>query len=156
MGKYAIHFDDYVTATSAKTAATVRADGSGDEAEIIELAMSGSGTSAADDVQHRARATFLTFATAGTPGASPTPLVFNQKSQAAACAGGVEHSAEPTVVGSTFHLNEGFNQRGGINWSVPEGAGIKLRNADASPGYAWQVISGAVGEVDGHVHWLEP
>lgn len=157
MGKYAISFDAFATTTSAKTAALVRADGSGDECEVIELAMSGSGTTAtAADVQHRARAAYCTFATAGTPGASPTPEPFHKKSQAAACAGGVEYSAEPTVVSTVYPILEGFNQRGGVNWSVPEGGGFKVRNPDSTPSFVWQVISGAVGEVDGHMHWLEP
>ena len=155
MAKYGCSFDAFVTATGAKTALGLHANAAGEDAEIVELLMSGSGSAAAADRQHRARVALCTFATAGTAGANPTPEPFHQGAAAAEILAGIEFSAEPTVVGSVYPLLWGFNQRGGMRWGVPRGEGIVIRNGDTEPGLVFQVLSDAAGEVDGHGHWWE-
>ena|SRR3990167_4230041 len=155
MAKYGCSFDAFATTTGAKTALGLHANAAGEDAEIVELLMSGSGSAAAADRQHRARVAMCTFATAGTAGANPTPEPFHQGAAAAEILAGIEFSAEPTVVGSVYPLLWGFNQRGGMRWGVPRGEGLVIRNGDTEPGLVFQVLSDAAGEVDGHSHWWE-
>lgn len=155
MGKYGVFFNAFATTTSAKTAVGLNANGAGEEGECIELLMTGSGSAAAADRQHRAQCAKCTFATAGT-GTSTTPEPFNENAPAARVAASIEYSAEPTVVGSVFPILYGFNQRGGMRWAVPQGEGIRFNNDRTNKGLVFQVLSDAAGEVDGHGHWWEP
>lgn len=157
MPKYSVDFTAFTTPTgTADTAASVRADGAGDEAEIVELLMTGSGTTAAADTQHRAAAYFWDGTTTGTAGSSPTPELFQQTAQAARCAAAIEYTAEPTNINTVALVLFGFNQRGGMRWAVPRGEGIRIHNADTEDGIVWTVVSAAAGAVDGHIHWWEP
>ena len=155
MGKYGVHFNAFATTTAAKSAVGLHANASGEESEIVELIMTGSGSAAAADRQHRAQVAFCTFGTAGT-GSTTTAEPFHQGSAAADILSSIEFSAEPTTVDSVFPLMWGFNQRGGMRWGVPRGEGFVIRNGDTTPGLVFQVLSDAAGEVDGSCHWHEP
>lgn len=155
MGKFAAFFNAFATTTAAKSALALDANAAGEEGEIVEVIMTGSGTAAAADRQHRAQVAMCTFATAGT-GTTITSEPFNQKANAAKCLSVAEFSAEPTVVGTVFPILYGFNQRGGMRWAVPQGEGLKIDNANTERGAVFQVLSDAAGEVDGHMHHWEP
>jgi len=155
MPKYGCSSLGFTTATTDKTAVYVNCNTAGDEAEIVELALFGSGGSAAADTTHRASAVFNTGATDGT-GTAQTPEPFHQGSGAALPTVTVNHSAEPTTKNSVFPVLFGFNQRGGMRWSVPRGEGLTVRNGDTDDTFAWQVMSSAAGETDGHLHFWNP
>jgi hypothetical protein len=55
-----------------------------------------------------------------------------------------------------FPIQWGFNQRGGMRWGVPQGEGLVIQNQDTERGACFQVVSSAVGAVDGHLHHWEP
>jgi hypothetical protein len=154
MGKYGCFFNAFATTTSAKTAVGLHANGVGEWFELVEVLMTGSGSAAAADRQHRAQLAKCTFATAGT-GTTITAEPFDDFSNAGRILAVGEFSAEPTVVGSVFPILYGFNQRGGMRWAVPRGEGIQVYNANTNKGIVFQVLSDAAGEVDGHVHWHE-
>lgn len=156
MGKYGVAFNDFATTTGVKTALGLDANASGEVAELIELIMTGSGIVAAADIQHECVVKMCTFGAAGTPGATPTPEPFNQKSNAAKIAATIEYSAEPTTYGTVFPISWGFNQRGGMRWGVPQGEGVVIQNQDTEHGVGATVQSSAVGSVTGHGHWWEP
>lgn len=142
--------------TTADTAILVRADGAGDEAEIVELLMTGSGTTTAADTQHRAAAYFNDGVSTGTAGSNPTPEAFQQTAQAARCLAGIAYTAEPTAINTVALVQFGFNQRGGMRWAVPRGEGIRIHNADTEDAIVWTVVSSAAGVVDAMVHFWEP
>jgi hypothetical protein len=156
VAKFGVFFNAFATAATAKTAVALNANAAGEHGELVEAVMTGSGTAASADRQHRAQIAPCTFATAGTPVSSPTPEPFDQYANAAKVLAGIEFSAEPTVVGSVFPVLFGFNQRGGMRWAVPRGEGIHFDNAPTNKGLVLQVLSDAAGEVDGCVHWWEP
>jgi hypothetical protein len=155
MGKYGVFFNAFATTTSAKTALGFHANATGEMAEIVELLMTGSGSAAAADRQHRAQGAFCTFGTAGT-GTVITAEPFQQASNAAKILATGEFSGEPVTVDAVFPILYGFNQRGGMRWAVPRGEGVNIHAADTTPGFVFQVLSDAAGEVDGHGHWWEP
>lgn len=156
MSKYGVFFNAYTTTTTATSAIGLDANASGEEGEIIELLMTGAGSAAAADRQHRAQLVMCTYASAGIWGTTPTPEPFHQGSAAAEVLATIEATTEPGVVGTVFPVLYGFNQRGGMRWAVPRGEGIVIRQADTERGVAWQVLSDAAGSVDGHSHWWEP
>ena len=155
MAKFGIYFNAFATTTGAKTALSFYPNGAGERAEVIELIMTGSGSAAAADRQHRAQAAKCTFGSTGT-GSVATPEPFSEIANAARIQTIIEHSAEPTTVGSVFPLLWGFNQRGGMRWAVPQGEGFQIHNADTENGMVFQVLSDAAGEVDGSGHLWEP
>ena len=112
--------------TTADTAISITM-GAAARAEVVELIMTGSGTTAAADTQHRASSRFCDFSTAGTPGASPTPELFDSGVAAAAAAADTAYTAEPTNINTVSHVAFGFNQRGGMRWAVPRGEGINVQ-----------------------------
>lgn len=154
MPKYGVVFDAFATTTSFTTAAQLNPNASGERGEVVELIMTGSGSAAAADRQHRAALSFCTFATTGA-GQTPTPEPFSQGSAAADILAAVEMTTEATVVATAF-IQWGFNQRGGMRWAVPRGEGVEINNADSEPGVVFRVLSDAAGSVDGHIHWWEP
>ena len=156
MGKYAIGVTAFTTPTgTADTAASIEA-AAGEAAEVVELIMTGSGTTTAADTMHRAVAALCDFTTQGTAGASPTPEKFNQAANASLMSADIEYTAEPTNINTVELLTFGFNQRGGMRWAVPQGEGIAIRGNDTEKGVVWTVISAAAGAVDGAMHWWEP
>ena len=155
MAKFGIYFNAFATTTSAKTALAFYPNGAGERAEIIELIMTGSGSAAAADRQHRAQVAKCTFGATGT-GSVATAEPFTEIANAARIQTIIECSAEPTTVGSVFPLLWGFNQRGGMRWAVPQGEGFQLHNVDTENGMVFQVLSDAAGEVDGSAHFWEP
>jgi hypothetical protein len=155
MAKYGVVFDAFATTTTAKSAIGLNADAGTEKGEVVELLMTGSGTAAGADRQHRARVAKCTFATAGT-GTSFTPEPFTEFANAAKLAATVEYSAEPTVVGTAYPILWGFNQRSGMRWGVPQGEGLSLDGGATEHGLVFQVLSDAAGEVDGHLHFWEP
>lgn len=155
MGKYGVVFDAFATTTAKKTAIALNANAAGEEGELIEVVMTGSGSAAAADRQHRASVQFWTFATAGTS-TSVTPQSMNTNGPAARVAGNIEYSAEGTAGDGVVFIQWGFNQRGGMRWAVPKGEGAIFNNDRTAKGLVLQVLSDAAGEVDGHGHWLEP
>lgn len=156
MSKYGVFFNAFTTAATATSAYGGNANAAGEEGEYVEFLMTGAGSVAPADRQHRAQVAMCTFATAGTWGTTPTAEPFHQGSGASEILSTIEASAEPTVVGSVFPILYGFNQRGGMRWAVPRGEGIVIRNGDTEPGLVFQVLSDAAGSVDGHVHFHEP
>lgn len=157
MPKYSVDATGFTTPTgTADTAVLVRADGAGDDAEIVELLMSGSGVTAAADTQHRAACYFNDGTTTGTAGSNPTPELWQQTAQAARCLAGIKYTVEPTAINTVATVLFGFNQRGGLRWAVPRGEGIRIHNADTEDAIVWTVVSSAAGAIDAHVHWWEP
>ncbi len=154
MGKYGVGFNAFATTTAAKTAIGLHANAAGENAEVVELLMSGSGSVTAADIQHRAQLAGCTFGAAGT-GTVTTAEPFDDSANAGRILATIEFSAEPTTVGTVFPILWGFNQRGGMRWGVPRGEGKLFHNANTQKGIVFQVLSSAVGEVDGHGHWHE-
>ena len=155
MPKYGASSDAFTTPiTTADTQVALDANAAGEGGEIIELLMTGSGTTTAADTQHRAQLAMCTFGTTGT-GSAQTAEPFDQKSQAAELLSTIDFSAEPTTLGTVFPVLFGFNQRGGMRWAVPRGEGVVVHNAETERGACWQVVSAAAGATDAHVHWWE-
>lgn len=158
MPKFGISTVDMTTSTSVLTALYLHANAAGEKAEIVELIMTGSGTTAAADTQHRATALHSTAATAGTAGSNPTPAPAggSGSSVAANCLAGAVYSAEPTTysTGPAF-VAIGFNQRGGNRWSVPQGEGMNINNAFTDKAVGWRVSSSAAGKIDADIHFWE-
>ncbi len=153
MGKYAVDAKDHTTSTGLLTAIAITA-AAGEEAEIVELIMSGSGSSAAADTQHSARGAKSTNAGAGTS-TGATAQKFNEPSASATMAATILYTVQPTVIDTVHEVMFGFNQRGGMRWAVPQGEGIKIRGDEVKLGYVWEVISSGAGKVDANAHWWE-
>jgi hypothetical protein len=140
--------------TTADTAISITM-GAAARAEVVELIMTGGGVTAAADTQHRASSRFCDFATAGTPGASPTPEIFDSGVAAAAAAADTAYTAEPTNINTVSHVAFGFNQRGGMRWAVPRGEGIHVQGGLTEDGLVFTVVSSAAGVVDSAMNWWE-
>ena len=156
MGKYGVDFSNFTTPTGTADTALAIVAATGEESEIVELVMTGSGTTAAADRQHRAAGFFYDGATAGTVGSSPTPELFDQRSNAADMTASIEFTAEPTNINTVAPVAFGFNQRGGMRWAVPRGEGIKVRGDDTEDNFAFTVVSDGAGAVDGYANFHEP
>lgn len=154
MGRYAAEFTNFTTSTSATTAVSLEA-AAGEQGEVVELIMTGSGVAAPADRSHRGSANFVTFGAAGT-GTALTETEFDERQQAALLAAVGEYSAEPTTYAADSSVLFGFNQRGGMRWAVPPGEGIIVRGGDTNDGLGFRVISDAAGAVDGGIRWYEP
>lgn len=154
MPKYGITTNAFTTSTTITTALGIFANATGEQAEIVELIMTGSGSTAAADTQHRATATHCTFGATGVS-TSLTPEPFLDGSLAANCSCGGAYSTEPTTYSSQPTLVFGFNQRGGMRWAVPQGEGLRINNAFTDKGIGWRVTSSAAGAVDATAHFWE-
>jgi len=154
MGSFWIGFSDFTTAATKKTAAKA-IGAAGKKFGVWDCAMTGSGLTVAAATQHEAYAAFLTNATAGTPGASPTPEKMDQGNPTASgLTAGVSYSVEPTAYATNQFVLFGFNQQGGMEWAVPvgseavfatEGSTINATDVDASGAtiYGFQAEEGA-------------
>lgn len=158
MPKYGISAPDMTTSTAVATALYLHANAAGERAEVVEFIMTGSGSTAAADTQHRATALMSTAGTAGTAGSNPTPSLFSGAGSgvAANCLAGAAYTAEPTTYSAaTAPVAFGFNQRGGMRWAVPQGEGIRINNAFTDKAVGWRVISSAAGKIDANIHFWE-
>jgi hypothetical protein len=156
MPKYGVSAAAFTTPTgTADTAILVHANAAGEQCEIVELIMTGSGSTGAADTQHRAAAYYHDGTTAGTAGSNPTPEKFADGSAAAACLAGIAYTAEPTNINTVAILQFGFNQRGGMRYAVPQGEGIKCMNSFTEKGVVWTVVSSVSGSIDANMHWWE-
>jgi hypothetical protein len=156
MPKYGITTRTFTTATAttSTTALGVFPNATGEQAEIVELIMTGAGATAAADTMHIARATHCTFGATGIS-TSLTPEPFSDGSVAALSSCGAAYTSEPTAYSGQDHLAFGFNQRGGMRWAVPQGEGMRLNNAFTDKGLGWRVNSAAAGSIDATVHFWE-
>ena len=154
MPKYAISTNAFTTSTTILTALGIFPNAAGENAEVVELIMTGSGSTAAADTQHRASAVACTFGATGVS-TTLTPEPFNQQAAAATASCGAAYTTEPTAYSGQPSLVFGFNQRGGMRWAVPQGEGIKCHNAPADKGIGWRVISPAAGAIDATAHFWE-
>ena len=154
MGKFSLDAKDHTTSTGLLTACSI-VYAAGEAGEVVELMMTGSGVTAPADVQHDARGSHSTNATAGTSTAQ-TPNQFDDRSAASTATGAVLFTAQPTVLDTVHDVAFGFNQRGGMRWAVPRGEGVKVNGDDAKLAYRWSVISSTAGKVNGSMHWWEP
>ena len=155
MSKYGVHFAAFATTTAIKTAATAVPAATNVMAEIVEAIMTGDGATAPADVEHQASLAKTTVATAGTA----TTVVaepFDDAANAARTITKVKYSAEGTVVGTVFPVAFGFNQRGGMRWSVPRGEGVFVYQPLTNKGLAFLVISSVAGAVEGSLALWEP
>lgn len=154
MPRFMIGFSDYTTSTSPQTA--MKAIGaSARRFEVNEIAMFGSGVTAAADTMHECQVGFLTNATAGTAGASPTPEPLAQGGTVSGLTAGTAYSAEPTAYNTNVFQLFSFNQRGGMRWWVPAGDGFRTDGAQTALSLGVRVDSSAAGKVSGEMMWAE-
>lgn len=158
MSKFSVAFSDFATSTANKTAVKL-IGAAGKRFEVVEIIMTGSGITAppaAPGTQHECRVAFLSNATAGTPGSSPTPTRMKQASPASQLTVGISYSAEPTAYETNIFTLFGFSQYGGMRWGVPQGEGYESDGGQTNLSFGMLVISSAAGRVSGGVHWWEP
>jgi hypothetical protein len=155
MPKYGVDAVDFTSPTTTADTAISITMAAATKAEVVELIMTGSGTTAGADTQHRASSRFCDFTTAGTPGASPTPEIFDSGVRAADAAADTAYTAEPTNINSVSHVMFGFNQRGGMRWAVPKGEGIAVQGGLTEDGLVFTVVSSAAGKIDADLIWWE-
>jgi hypothetical protein len=155
MGKYAVSSDNFTSPTGTADTAISIEMGANENAEVVELIMTGAGSAAPADISHRAQAFFCDFSTAGTPGSSPTPELMRQGSRVAGAGAAIEYTAEPTAINTVAPVLFGFNQRGGMRWAVPRGEGLKSQGGLTEDGILWTVVSNAAGAVDSTMQWWE-
>lgn len=156
MAKFGIHVANMTSPiTTADTALALSADAAGDEAEVVYLSMTGSGTATAADRQHRA-ALYLSTVDSGGVSTSITAEKFHDGSAAADLTTCTTFTTEPATLGTVALVEFGFNQRGGMPWGVPRGEGIFLDNGQTDQGVVWTVVSDAAGAIDANMHWWEP
>lgn len=153
--KYGVDATNFASPVTTPDTAISITMGSGEMAEIIYLGMQGSGVAAVADTPHRAAGAFCDFATAGTPGSSPTPEPFGGAGTSLAEAD-IEYSAEPTNINTVQPVSFGFNARGGWAWSVPRNEGLYVIGGATEDGFVWTVVAQAAGAIDAQMHWWEP
>lgn len=156
MPKYSVSYPLFTTSTSAKTVlgAYMLTDNTR-QGQIVEVIMTGSGTTAAADTQHRALLNGCTFAGTGAS-TTTTPLPWNPNASAAVGNYGTNYTGEPTTYSGQTPVMFGFNQRGGMRWAVPQGEGFNIANAGTTEkGAGVTVISSAAGVVDGTMHFWQ-
>lgn len=154
MPRFSLTFPDFTTSTASKTLFTINADGTGEWAEVQELHLFGSGSTAAADTQHRGTLERLDATGAGTS-TSRTPEQLDMTSRASTMTGAVNYSAEPTTYLTNPVLTMGFNQRGRAQWAVLKGMGCFVYNATGGVKRGVRLISSAAGKVDGTMVWEE-
>jgi hypothetical protein len=152
MAKYGATFTAFAT-TTGLTTAVLLSTAANRKAELVEARMTGSGSTAAADIMHRATFNNKDGTTAGTLTAV-TPGLWDSMANAAGCTIGVAATVEPTTYGIAIWL-AGFNQRGGVVFGVPQGEGVKIDNQPTNKHFGMRVISSAVGTVDGMLNWWE-
>lgn len=155
MGKYAAHFSTYLTATAAKTACTLGPAATNVMCELVDVVMTGDGATAAADVEHECHVAKTTLGVAGVS-STITAEPMDDASNAARTITKVKYTTEGTTVGGGYVVNFGFNQRGGMRWAVPLGEGVRAYQPLTNKGLAIQVISSAVGYVQGFGQFWEP
>jgi len=156
MPRFSLTFEDFATSTAFKTMLLINADAAGERAEVQEVIVTGSGITAPADTAHTACLQRLDATTAGT-GTAQTPEELDAQGAAAAVAGTVNFSAEPTAYQGQPIVRFGFNQKGGMRWAVPRGLGVLIHNAVAAASKAGvKLKSSAAGKVEGTLIWEEP
>ena len=156
MAKYATMIADYTTSTTnlsvlgAYMVTTATCFG-----EIVEVIVTGSGSTAAADTQHRAQLVGCTF---GATGVSSTivPIPFNNGTVAAVGNYGTTYTTESTTTSAVVPVQFGFNQRGGMRWAVPQGEGYKMHaDGGTERGAVVMIKAAAAGKADANMHfWL--
>lgn len=154
MGKFAIAASAFTTTTALTTAIGYAPNAAGEVGEAVEFIMTGSGTTAAADTQHRCNVAMCTFATTGVS-TTATPEPFHQGARASQFIAGTAFTTEPTVYSSMPSIVFGFNQRGGMRWAVPLGEGLHMVGGFDDEGLGQRVISQAAGVVDATSHFWE-
>ena len=156
MPKYALQYVHYVTTTSLRSVvgAYMLTDATR-QLEVVEVIMTGSGSDAAADIQHRCELAGYTFGATGVS-TTTTPIPFNPAAAAAIGNYGSNYSTEPTTISAIHPVTFGFNQRGGMRWSVPQGEGFKTDGGQTGLSFGTLIISSTAGSVDGQTMWWEP
>jgi hypothetical protein len=154
VGKFAISVAAFTTSTSLTTAMGVGPNAAGETGEVVEVVMTGSGTTTAADTQHRCNGSYLTLATTGVS-TTATPEPFHQGARASQFLAGHTYTTEPTSYSAQPSILFGFNQRGGMRWAVPQGEGLVMIGGFDDEGVGIRTISAAAGAVDGHLHFWE-
>jgi hypothetical protein len=157
MAKYGIMVADYTTSTTnlsvlgAYMNTTATCNG-----EIVEVIVTGSGTTAAADTQTRAALVGCTFAATGVS-TSITPIPFNNGVTAAVGNYGHTYTTEPTATSGVAPVQFGFNQRGGMRWAVPQGEGYRIHaDGGTERGAVVMIDAVAAGKADANMHfWLQ-
>ena len=154
MGKFAISVAAFTTSTGLTTAMAAGPNAAGEVGEVVEVVMTGSGTTAAADTQTRCNGSFLTFGATGVS-TTATPEPFHQGARASQFIAGHTFTTEPTAYSAQPTILFGFNQRGGMRWAVPQGEGAHLVGGFDDEGFGVRAIAVAAGAADGHMHWWE-
>jgi hypothetical protein len=156
MAKYGTMVKDYTTSTTnlsvlgAYMTTTATCFG-----EIIEVIVTGSGSTVAADTQTRAQLVGCTFGATGVS-TTITPIPFANGTVAAVGNYGTTYTTEPTTTSAVVPVQFGFNQRGGMRWAVPQGEGYKIHADGGTERGAVVMIQAAVaGKADANMHfWL--
>jgi hypothetical protein len=156
MGKFWIAGENFATTTALKTAGKV-IGAAAKKFEVVEVSASGAGIgNPPQDIMHEIVAAFLTNATAGTPGSSPTPSKMDQGgNNASSLTAGVNYSAESTAYETNAFPLDSFNQRSGMRWAVPKGEGYKTQGDATNLSFGYRVKSGVAGNIDHKCMWWE-
>ena len=158
MGKFASSVKNATTSTTV--GAMIAINGvSKAHLEFVEMTMTGSGTAAPADIPHTATWDFSDGTTPATDTAQ-TPRKFNDNSAVSIITNADCNVAPITGVTATIiapsAIAEGFNQRGGMRWAVPQGEGVHLDFDATNMDAAWRADAQATGAIDAHIHWWEP
>ena len=162
MGKYGFSAQNYATTTALRTVILLSAGTTlGRSAEIIEVIMTGGRGSGPQDIMHDAVGNFCTMATTGTAGSAPVAVPLDplngNASKTGAAGAQIAFTAEPSVYDTVNPLLYGFNQRGGMRFSVPQGEGMKIfSQATGKMAFGMQVISSVAGNVNANYMYWEP
>lgn len=152
MARYSQTVKAFVTSTSLKTAISIRPSATVG-AELQEVIVTGSGSTAPADVSHRVELWRHTLQD-GTAGSTPAPEKLDPGTAASGLTAPINFSVEPTVMASKESLVFAFNQRGGMRHAVPHGWGFKMPAATTN-NIAVRIISSVAGAVDVTVIWEE-
>jgi len=122
-------------------------------AEITEIITTGAGNVAPADRMHRCYGGY-SDTTAGS-GTTPTITAWGQPQTASALTAIVAASVALTVLDTAYPIIYGFNQRGGMRFSVPQGEGLTIAGGATKNRFVTQIISDAAGNVDQMMAWWE-
>ena len=156
MPKYSLTFANYSANTATKTVLSgyMLTDATRNM-EVVEVIMTGSGSVAAADVQHRCQLLGCTYGATGVS-TTTTPEPFNPTGPAALGNYGVNFSTEPTTISTVATLTFGFNQRGGMRWAVPQGEGFRAANyGTTEKGAVVTNIASGAGNTDQAMHFWQ-
>lgn len=154
MGKFLSGFSNSPTSTTAKTFMKI-AGQSGKNFEVVYIYMGLAGASGPGDFQHQVNVGWINNATIGTPGSVTAPIRMSYAGPTSVLSVGVAYTAEPTAYDAFIPPLMGFNQRGGVQFSVPRGEGFITDPASAM-GFGVRVLSNTPGNVDGAIMFWEP